>query len=85
MIQAYWKDATPSQEDLDIRWGIPLVADNHLAVEWWATMRDRVDGDLTLVGCLFVRFSPDGLCEELREYWHIATGNRTSPQAGWGQ
>lgn len=83
-IADYWRRATTSQENLDLRWGTPVVAGNRMAVEWWATMRVAEDGDVTLPGCLIVRFADDGLCEELREYWHVETGRRVAPPAGWG-
>lgn len=83
-IEEYWRRATASQEDLDLHWGKPVAAGNHLAVEWWATMRDAEEGDLTLPGCLLARFADDGLCEELREYWHVEMGSRIAPPAGWG-
>lgn len=84
-IEDYWQQATASQEDLDLRWGNAVVAGNHMAVEWWATMRDAQAGELTLPGCLLVRFAADGLCEELREYWHVEMGSRIAPPAGWGR
>ncbi len=39
-IQAYWQRSTPSQENLEVRWGTPIVSDNRVAIEWWAMMRD---------------------------------------------
>ena len=41
-IRAYWRSATADQEDLDLRFGEPVVSENgrRAAVEWWATMRD---------------------------------------------
>lgn len=84
-IRAYWQRATASQKELDLRWGAPVIAGNRLAVEWWATMHDTGEGDLTLPGCLLVRFAKDGLCEDLREYWHVEMGSRILPLAGWGQ
>lgn len=84
-IADYWRRATATQEELELRWGTPIVSGNHLAVEWWATMRDRDDSDLTLPGCLLVRFAENGLCEELREYWHVEMGSRIAPPAGWGR
>jgi hypothetical protein len=83
-IQAYWQSATASQADLELRWGAPVIADKHMAVEWWAMMRDTEAGDLTLPGCLLVRFAEDGLCEELREYWHLEMGSRILPPVQWG-
>lgn len=83
-IQAYWLRSTPTQEDLEIRWGTPVIAGNRMAVEWWATMRDTDEGELTLPGCLILRFAESGLCDELREYWHLEVGRRIAPPATWG-
>ena len=84
-IRAYWQRSTPSQEGLEVRWGIPIVAGNRAAIEWWAMMRDAEEGDLTLPGCLLLRFAESGLCEELREYWHIQMGSRILPPTEWGK
>jgi ketosteroid isomerase-like protein len=82
-IRAYWLRATSTQEDLDVRMGTPIVAGDRVAVEWWATMRE--DGEeITLPGCLLLRFAADGRCEALREYWHVEPG-RQEPHAGWGR
>jgi hypothetical protein len=82
-IRDYWRQATERQEDLDLRFGTPVVAGNRAAVEWWAQMRS--DGeDITLPGILYLRFAPDGRCEELREAWHRRAGRRPPPE-GWGR
>jgi uncharacterized protein (TIGR02246 family) len=81
-IAAYWKRATSSQKELDLRFGRPIVAGDRAAVEWWAQMR-AAGGEVTLPGILYLRFAPDGRCEELRETWHLEDG-RHSPPAGWG-
>ena len=52
------------------------------AVEWWATGVEQ-DGPFTLPGCLLLRFHHGGLCEELREYWHLESERREPPD-GWG-
>lgn len=83
-IYAYWQRATSTQEEVELRWGTPIVSEHYTAVEWWATMRDTKDGELTLSGCLLLRFSEAGLCEELREYWHLEVGSRLLPLATWG-
>ncbi len=83
-IKAYWQRATSSQEQLEVRWGTPLLSGNHVAIEWWATTREAEEGELTLPGCLILRFSENGLCELLREYWHIEVGSRILPPAEWG-
>jgi hypothetical protein len=44
----------------------------------------RSDGaEITLPGCLLLRFGGDGLCTALREYWHAEQG-RLDPPPGWG-
>jgi hypothetical protein len=93
-IRAYWRRATADQEDLDLRFGNPVVSADgtHAAVEWWATMRDEAwaagegagDDRLTLPGCLVLRFAESGLCEELREYWNVGFGPPVRPPEGWG-
>jgi hypothetical protein len=82
-IRRYWREATSTQEDLDLRFGEPLVVGSRVVVEWWATMRDN-GREITLPGCLLMRFRPGGRCQELREYWHIEEG-RHAPPEGWGR
>jgi ketosteroid isomerase-like protein len=82
-IREYWRDATSTQQELELRFGEPIVVGNRVVVEWWAAMRD--DGrEVTLPGCLLMRFRPGGRCQELREYWHLADGRREPPE-GWGR
>jgi len=90
-IRRYWRRATATQRDLDLRFGEPIVAGNRAAVEWWAVMRDagwgpeRPDDSVTLPGCLLLRFTGDGLCADLREYWNADFGARVAPPVGWGR
>jgi ketosteroid isomerase-like protein len=81
-IRSYWAGATAGQEATRVRIGEPIVAGNRVAAEWWTTMRDEGE-EITLPGCLVLRFAPDGRCEELREYWHVEAGHR-EPPASWG-
>jgi uncharacterized protein (TIGR02246 family) len=82
-IRSYWREACSTQEDLDLRFGDPLVQGNRVAVEWWATMRDS-GREITLPGALILRFAAGGRCAELREYWHTEDGS-TEPPEGWGR
>jgi limonene-1,2-epoxide hydrolase len=93
-IRAYWEQETEHQRDFELRFGEPVVEGKRVTVEWWATMRDQPwaasegfhgDPAITLPGCLILRFTPDGLCEELREYWHVRFGDVMSPLDGWGR
>jgi hypothetical protein len=81
-IRDYWTRATSTQEELDLRFGEPVVEGRKAVVEWWAIMRDQ-GAWITLPGCLLLRFTDDGRCEELREYWHVEDG-RHEPPHGWG-
>ncbi len=89
-IAAYWRRATNGQLDLALRFGSPIVDGNQVAVEWWATMRDpswRPDvasEEVTLPGCLLLRFGADGLCAHLREYYNPLFGSTVLPPPGWG-
>lgn len=81
-IAAYWRAATDSQQELDVRFGRPIVDGDRAAVEWWA-LGVESDGEFTLPGCLILSFDDNGLCRELREYWNIGDG-RHAPPASWG-
>ena len=82
-IRAYWAQATATQADVRVRFGKPIVSGERVAVEWWTTMRAEGE-EVTIPGCLLLRFARDGRCEELREYWHVEPG-RHEPPAGWGR
>jgi hypothetical protein len=77
-IRQYWARATADQSGTKVRFGTPIVDGNRVAVEWWATFDDG-----TLPGTLYLRFAPDGLCEELRETWNWSDEPREPPD-GWG-
>jgi hypothetical protein len=62
--------------------GRPFVDGNRVAVEWWTTMIDEGD-EVTLPGCLLLRFRSDGRCVGLREDWNLQRGRR-EPFANWG-
>jgi hypothetical protein len=81
-IRAYWRRGAGTQRDTRVRMGTPFIDGNRVAVEWWATMTDEGE-TYTLPGCLLLRFGPDGLCTELREYWNLERGDR-DPFLGWG-
>jgi ketosteroid isomerase-like protein len=82
-VEDYWQNVTATQEGQEVRFGSPTASGNQVAVEFWATMRN--DGaDVTLAGCMLLRFAADGRCEELREYWFIESGTH-SPPPNWGR
>jgi ketosteroid isomerase-like protein len=82
-IRDYWTGATSRQSNIRVLIGRPIVEGNRVAVEWWTTYADAEAGERTLPGILFLRFAPDGRCEELRETWHREDGTYP-PHEGWG-
>jgi ketosteroid isomerase-like protein len=81
-IRDYWS-GTARQTGTRVLIGTPIVEGNRVAVEWWANFTDAEDGEGTLPGILFLRFAPDGRCEELREAWNWESGIRP-PHDAWG-
>lgn len=82
-IRAYWQRGAGRQRAVAVRMGQPVGAAGRMAVEWWTTMDDPDDGEITLPGCLLLRFALDGRCSDLWEYWQVKPG-RQDPPRGWG-
>ena len=82
-ICSYWQRGAGTQREVAVRMGRPIITDDRVAVEWWATMIDPDEGEITLPGCLLLRFAPDGGCRDLWEYWQVQPG-RQDPPAAWG-
>ena len=81
-VRTYWTAVTSTQEDVRVLVGTPFVDGDRVAAEFWTTMRN--DGtEITLPGCLLLRFADDGRCTALREYWHVEQGRR-DPPPDWG-
>ena len=81
-VRTYWTEVTRTQEDIRVLMGAPFADGDRVAAEFWTTMRNG-GAEITLPGCLLLRFGTDGLCTALREYWHIQQG-RLDPPVGWG-
>src|SRR5262249_61687719 len=82
-IRQYWQRGAGTQREVAVRMGRPIITDNRVAVEWWTTMIDPDEGEITLPGCLLLRFASDGRCQDLWEYWQVQPG-RQDPPTGWG-
>jgi ketosteroid isomerase-like protein len=79
----YARWAFADEETVDFRFGEPVVDGDRAAVEYWAIL--RADGeDRTLFGIALLRFGPDGLVVQQRDYWSMEEGRREPPQ-GWGR
>jgi|1185.fasta_scaffold72102_2 hypothetical protein len=55
------------------RFGEPLIADGHAAVEYWAQSR-YASGPLAIAGITLLRFSEQGLVAEARDYSFVEPG-----------
>ena len=62
----------------EVRFGKPVVEGSRAAVEYWTTMREKVE-DVTLAGCVMLRFAKSGLCKELHDYWVLQRGKIQAP------
>jgi len=60
----------------EVRFGPPLVDGDLAVVEYWVTAVEHEGGPVTLAGCGLLRFDPDGLVVEARDYWHTAEGHQ---------
>jgi hypothetical protein len=81
-VEDYWTNVTAVQSQVQVRMGSPVIDGHRVVVEFWTTMLAG-GSELTLPGCLLLRFDDDGLCTDLREYWQTLPEIR-SPPPGWG-
>jgi hypothetical protein len=68
--------AFSTERATEVRFGPPIVDGDRATVEYWATLVETSGKPTTLAGCAIVRFRPDGLVTEARDYWHITDGHR---------
>jgi hypothetical protein len=66
----YAEWAFADEEEVELWFAEPLVAQNGAAVRYWAIIRGRDGRDSTLAGISDVRFGADGLVVEQRDHWH---------------
>ncbi|HZY47512.1 MAG TPA: nuclear transport factor 2 family protein [Candidatus Bathyarchaeia archaeon] len=82
-ILDYTLGALDVGEVYDVRFGKPVVEATRAAVEYWATMKEKMN-DVTLAGCVILHFAKNGLCKELHDYWILQTGRVQAPP-NWGR
>ena len=78
----YARRELPTEEDVDVRFGRPIVDGDRAAVEWWATLLEN-GRPITLAGFSWLRFDDGGLVAEQRDYFAQSDG-RTPPPGPWG-
>jgi nuclear transport factor 2 (NTF2) superfamily protein len=70
-VRAYWAAATASQREVEFSFEILAVEGSRGIARWSASFLWRAGGARgQLDGVFVLDFNADGLCEELREWWH---------------
>jgi hypothetical protein len=82
--RAYMRRVVPEAEAPEVWFGEPVEQDETAAIEYWALLVEPDGTESTLAGLHRVRFGPDGLVAEARDYWHFEPGHRRPPPE-WGR
>jgi hypothetical protein len=80
-VRRYLEENFGVEQDVECRFGEPVVAGGRAAVEWWASWVENGE-PLTLAGSTFLRFDADGLVVDHRDYWNEVP-RREPPFEGW--
>jgi hypothetical protein len=81
--RAYVERQFAEEQEVECRFGEPLVTGDRAAVEWWATFREA-GAQVTLAGVTVLRFDDEGLVSEHMDYW-VESAGRHELSAAWGR
>lgn len=81
-VREYVEWAFTEEDEVEPRFGEPVVSGNRVAVEYWAVITFQ-GKEQTLAGTALIRFDQDGKVVEQRDYWHIEESRKDTP-VGWG-
>lgn len=75
-IREYWTTVTADHRNVDFKSQVVAVNGRTGVAHWSATFQSASSGArIDLDGAFVLTFATDGLCSELREWWHVrATG-----------
>jgi len=65
--------------EAECRFGVPIVADDRAAVDWWAVITSVDESVETLAGTSLLRFDSDGRVIEQRDVWATQSGRHELP------
>lgn len=70
-VREYWARATKIHKDVRFSYEVLSVSDDR-GIAWWSAEYTRTTTGVqaTLDGILVLSFDENGLCRELREWWH---------------
>jgi uncharacterized protein (TIGR02246 family) len=71
-IKEYWSGVTADQREVDFKSDVIAVNGNTGVAHWHAKFKLASNGaTLELDGAFVLEFDENGLCQSLREWWHI--------------
>jgi hypothetical protein len=79
----YAEWAFAEQDEAECWFGEPVIDGDRATIEYWGIVRFQ-GKDETIAGIAVIRFGPDGLVTEQRDYWNSHEGRR-EPPGGWGR
>ncbi|UCF19310.1 MAG: nuclear transport factor 2 family protein [Gemmatimonadota bacterium] len=72
-VRDYWANATRGQVDIGFSHEVLFVSQDRGIARWWASFtRVSTGARIDLDGVFLLEFDHEGLCRELREWWHRA-------------
>ncbi len=80
-VRRYLNENLPAEENIECRFGQPIVSGDRAAVEWWGSWTE--DGqELTFAGVTVLRFDEQGQVVDHRDYDNHVE-RREQPYADW--
>ena len=80
-VRRYLNEQLPAQENIECRFGQPIVSSHRAAVEWWASWTEQGQG-LTYAGVTVLHFDDQGQVVEHRDYDNHVE-RREPSYSGW--
>ena len=80
-VRRYLNEQFPVEENIECRFGQPIVSGERAAVEWWASWTEQGQ-ELSYAGVTVLRFDSQGQVIDHRDYYNYVE-RREPPYAGW--
>ena len=80
-VRSYLARNFSVESEVECRFDEPIVNGDRAAVQWWASWVEAGKA-VTLAGVTVLRFNPQGLVIDHRDYWNQLDARRP-PYAGW--
>lgn len=71
-IREYWRNVTSDQKDVTFTYEVLAVTNSTGITHWHSEFSSKSsDAAITLDGIFILDFNDDGLCANLKEWWHL--------------